>query len=211
MHPNPAFRNTSDARNFEYARERGFGMVTISGDDGPLASHIPFILSDDCTTLAAHVVKSNPLWSALREGSAKALVAVWGPDGYVSPDWYGAGDQVPTWNYVAVHLRGTLRLLDHDRLRAHLDDLSTKFEAHLAPKPIWHSSKMDQDVMARMMRMIAPVEMSIEAIHGTWKLNQNKTNDVRLAAADAIVDGGIGLELHALAALMRQPPSDDPA
>ena len=31
-----------------------------------------------------------------------------GPDHYISPDWYRAADQVPTWNDVAVHLRPCL-------------------------------------------------------------------------------------------------------
>ncbi|MEM7547373.1 MAG: FMN-binding negative transcriptional regulator [Pseudomonadota bacterium] len=208
MHPNQAFRGVEDKRNLDFARERGFGILTISGAEGPLASHIPFIVADDGAVVAAHIVRSNPIWRALRGGEAKALIAVSGPDGYVSPDWYGAVDQVPTWNYVAVNLRGTLRLLDQAALRAHLDDLSARFEIHLAPKPVWHSSKMDQEVMARMMRTIAPIEMRIEAVHGTWKLNQNKTEDARLGAARAIADSGIGMELKELAALMTKPPRD---
>jgi transcriptional regulator len=206
MHPNPAYRGVDDAGNLEFARRRGFGLMTISGTEGPLASHIPFLISKDGGSLAAHIVRSNPIWKALQDGPARALVAVSGPDGYVSPDWYGAADQVPTWNYVAVHMRGVLRLLDQDALRSHLDDLSERFEANLAPKPIWHSSKMDQDVMARMMRTIAPVQMQIESIHGTWKLNQNKSSDARLGASAAIASSGIGMELDALAALMREPP-----
>ena len=58
------------------------------------------------------------------------MLAVSGPDSYVSPDWYGTGtaDQVPTWNYVAVHIRGTLRRRADETLRAHLDALSARFE-----------------------------------------------------------------------------------
>jgi len=206
MHPNPAYRGPDDARNLDFARERGFGLLTLSGDDEPLASHIPFLISDDGKRLSAHIVRSNPIWKALQGGSAKALVAVSGPDGYISPDWYGTENQVPTWNYVAVHLRGVVRLLDQEALRDHLDDLSQRFEAHLAPKPVWHSSKMDQEVMARMMRTIAPIEVQIDSVQGTWKLNQNKTAEARLGAAAAIETSGIGVELHALAALMRDLP-----
>ncbi len=206
MHPNPAFRGVDEARNLSFARDRGFGLLTLAGAEGPLASHIPFLISADGRHLSAHVVRSNPIFKALQAGAAKALVAVSGPDGYVSPDWYGADNQVPTWNYVAVHLRGDLTVLEPEALRTHLDDLSARFEAHLAPKPVWHSSKMDQEVMARMMRTIAPVEMQITSVNGTWKLNQNKTAEARLGAANAIAASGIGAELNALAALMRDPP-----
>ena len=205
MHPNPSFRSPDAARNVDFARERSFGALTVAGPDGPLASHIPFILSEDGETLAAHVVRSNPIWRLLRNGEAKALMMISGPDGYVSPDWYGIDDQVPTWNYVAVHLRGTLRLSPDDALRPHLEALSDSFEARLAPKPVWKLGKVAAEPLNRMLRMIAPVEMTVESVEGTWKLNQNKDDAVRLRAADEIT-GGAGAELEALAALMKAPP-----
>ena len=207
MHPNPVYRGPDADRNLAFARDRGFGMITISGADGPLASHIPFVLNDAGDRLAAHIVRSNPIWRALREGSATALVAMTGPDGYVSPDWYGVIDQVPTWNYVAVHLRGEVSLLPDERLKPHLADLSASFEPRLAPKKSWTMDKMNDDPLARMLRMIAPIEMRITSVDGTWKLNQNKADDVRLAAAEGMEHSPIGLEMAALAALMRTPPT----
>lgn len=206
MHPNPAFRRPGDDRNIAFARERGFGVLTIAGPDGPLASHIPFVLDKTGGTLAAHVVRSNPIWRLLKDGEAQALIVVSGPDGYVSPDWYETDDQVPTWNYVAVHLRGALRLLPPERLRDHLVDISAEFEPRLLGKRPWTLDKMSEEPLARMMRTIAPVEMSITSIDGTWKLNQNKPDDVRARAAKAIRGSDIGVELDALAALMQDPP-----
>lgn len=207
MHPNPAYRGAEDAQNLEFARRRGFGVLMVNGAEGPLASHIPFVISDDGARLSAHIVRSNPIWRALREGPVKALVAVSGPDGYISPDWYGIEDQVPTWNYVAVHLRGELRLLDHEELRAKLDELSDNFEIRLAPKPVWKMDKVSPEALGRLMRMIAPVEMSISGVDGTWKLTQNKSDEARLGAAAGLGSSGIGAELAALAALMREPPA----
>ena len=65
-----------------------------------------------------------------------------GPDAYISPDWYGTPDQVPTWNYLAVEAEGPLRRLDEDELTQLLDDLSAEHEARLAPKPAWTRAKM---------------------------------------------------------------------
>lgn len=207
MHPNPVYRGVDAERNLAFARRRGFGALTIAGPDGPLLSHIPFVVAPDGGSLAAHVVRSNPIWRALREGPAKALLAVTGPDGYISPDWYGIPDQVPTWNYVAVHIRGELRLAPEEGLRAHLDALSAEFEARLAPKTPWKTDKMDAEALARMMRMIAPVEMSVESVDGTWKFSQNKTEAARLGAADGVAESRIGAEIAALADLMRAPPT----
>jgi transcriptional regulator len=206
MHPNPAFRGESNDRNLRFARQRGFGLLTVGGSDGPLLSHIPFVLNEAGDELRAHVVRSNPIWRHLRDGGdMRALVAISGADGYISPDWYGADDQVPTWNYVAVHLRGQVRLADEASLRGHLDALSELFEARLAPKPIWRADKVSDDALARMLRMIAPIAMTVEKIDGTWKLGQNKLGNAAANAADGLAGSDIGQELSALAALMRSP------
>lgn len=202
MHPNPVFRQEPHARAMDFARERGFGTLTAAGPEGVLAAHVPFVLEDG--VLAAHMVRSNPLARLLKGGPVPALMIVSGPDGYISPDWYGLPDRVPTWNYVAVHLRGALRLLGEDRLRAHLDRLSAAFETRLLPKPPWETGKVDSGELAKMLRQIVPVEMSVEALDSTFKLNQNRGEAARENAAAALEAGGTpGMETRALAALMR--------
>lgn len=182
MHPNPAFRQTPTDRNLDFARTRGFGALVVNGPLGPILAHIPFILSPDGSFADFHLARSN----AVIQNIGPAVLAVTGPDGYISPDWYGMDDQVPTWNYVAVHLRGTIHPLPEDTLRAHLDAISDKFEALLAPKPIWRSTKMAEGVMPRMMRMILPYRLQISDVDGTWKLGQNKPADARAGAANAL-------------------------
>ena len=60
-----------------------------------------------------------------------------------------------------------------------------------------------------MMRQIVPCRLTITDIQSTFKLNQNKPDDVRLRAADNMAQSGIGMETNALADLMRSPPNDD--
>ena len=204
MHPNPIYRRTTDARAFDLVRDRAFGQITLTGPDGLLASHIPVLLAPDETTLDMHLVRSNPILRLL-DTPQDALLAVMGPDGYVSPDWYGADDQVPTWNYAAVQIRGTLEALDHATMHDMLDRQSAHFEDQL-PKPPWTTAKMTPDVLEKMMRQIVPCRMTITDVQSTFKLNQNKPDDVRLRAADAMESSGIGMETATLAALMRNPP-----
>ncbi len=198
MHPNPAFRRAPAERNLAFLRDRGFGTLTVNGTDGPILAHVPFLLSDDGAALDLHLARPNPI---LRDLPAPAVVAVTGADGYVSPDWYGVPDQVPTWNYVAVHVRGMLEQLPQAEMRDMLDRQSAAYEGRLAKRP-WTAEKMTQDVLERLMRAIVPARLKVERIEGTWKLSQNKPEDVRHAAA-AEVEGGIGQELAALAHLMR--------
>ncbi|MBV0913623.1 FMN-binding negative transcriptional regulator [Anianabacter salinae] len=206
MHPNPAFRTAGDHRNLAFARSRGFGMLAVNAASGPLLSHVPFLLTEDGTAADLHLVRSNPI-ARLLDAATPAVIAVTGPDGYVSPDWYRVDDQVPTWNYVAVHLRGRLERLPDTDLRRILDEVSDHFETRLAPKPVWKTAKMPGDLMAKMMRTLVPLRLHIETIEGTWKLNQNKPDAVRLSAADHVAADGLGTDTATLADLMRAPPA----
>jgi len=202
MHPNPVFRGTAEAEARRFAAGRGFGVLTAAAAGEVLAAHVPFLLEGD--RAEAHLVRSNPLARHLRDGPAPVRLIVSGPDGYISPDWYGEADLVPTWNYVAVHLSGRLALAEPDSLLGHLERLSARFEAGLTPKPPWTHHKMSDGVMERMMRAILPVVMTVEAVESTFKLNQNRTVAARGRAAVALAEGRTpGQETPALAALMR--------
>ena len=196
MHPNPAFRGTLEADAMAFAISRGFGTLTVNGAEAPRLAHVPFCAVGEA--LECHLVRSNPVLRAL---PARVVLAVTGPDGYVSPDWYGLADQVPTWNYVAVHVEGHAEPLPAAALRDHLNRLSAAFESRLDKVP-WTAAKMTPEVLERMMRAIVPVRLTVEAVRSTFKLGQNKPSEVRLAAAERIADG-TGSELGALAALMR--------
>lgn len=202
MHPNPIFHTETDDRNIAFARERAFGVLAVNGEDGPMMSHIPFLIAEQGGLLDLHLVRSNPIARALK-APMKAKIAVSGADGYISPDWYGVDDQVPTWNYIAVHLTGTLERLPQEQMRDMLDRQSKHFEDQLLPKAPWKTDKMTSEVLDKMMRQIVPCRMTIEAVDGTWKLNQNKPNEVRLRAADHVDAYGMGQETRILAALMR--------
>lgn len=205
MHPNPIFRGAEADQNLGYARERGFGVLSINGDDGPLMAHIPFLLNDAGDSIDLHLVRSNPVARAL-DAPAKAVIVVNGPDSYVSPDWYGIDDQVPTWNYVAVHLRGRLKLLPQSDMRDMLDRQSALFEQALLPKVPWKTGKVTPEVLERLMRQIVPARMTVDAVHGTWKLNQNKPDAVRRRAAQSVKSSALGADTALLSALMLAPP-----
>lgn len=202
MHPNPIYRQTERESALGMARTRGFGLLMMNGDATPLIAHIPFALAEDGTSAELHLVRSNPVARATTE-TRPALIAVNGPDAYVSPDWYGVADQVPTWNYMAVHLHGQLEPLPDSDMRASLDALSAQFETRLLPKAPWRTDKMPPDLMDRLMRSIRPFRFHVERVESTAKLAQNKSPDARHGAADGMEAAPIGQEAAALAALMR--------
>ncbi|MEO1330676.1 MAG: FMN-binding negative transcriptional regulator [Pseudomonadota bacterium] len=212
MHPNPAFRGLERGEILRFVEARGFGQISVNGPDGPLTAMVPFELIEDGaeTRVGFHLVRSNPVARALGTPSP-ALLSVLGPDAYVSPNWYGAiPDQVPTWNYVAAALRGRARIEPIGDLRAHLERVSARFEAPVAEAlgvAPWTLGKMSDEGYRRLERQILPASLSIEAVEGTWKLNQNKTPEARAGAAQAMASmgaaatGSIGVE--AIPAMMR--------
>ncbi|MEO0370636.1 MAG: FMN-binding negative transcriptional regulator, partial [Pseudomonadota bacterium] len=98
-----------------------------------------------------------------------------------------------------------MELRPQEEMQGLLDRQSELFETRLAPKRPWTSGKMTEGVMDAMMRQIVPCRMAVDKIDGTWKLNQNKPDDVRLRAADAVEVVGMGRDVDLVAAMMRDP------
>ena len=187
MYTPPMFKSDR-AASLAFAEARGFGTVCAWDGDKPIASSLPFYLTsaDDGTPQAAfHVARNNSL-AKLADGVSSWLMAVNGADAYVSPDWYGSSDQVPTWLYQAVHLTGTVRQIADNELGPHLDMLSSKFEGWLAPKPPWLSSKMTAGRLDAMKKAIIGLVMTVEDVEGSFKLNQHKSDADHVAIASAL-------------------------
>ena len=161
-----------------------------------MAAHVPFVMAG-ARGVEVHLALSNAI---ARAGlPAPALLAVQGPDAYISPDWYGVPDQVPTWNYVAVHLRGVLHAMEPQGLEPQVDALSAEFEGRIAGKRPWTKHKMGDGVMERMMRGILPFRLEVTEVQGTWKLNQNKDAAARAGVIAALeAQGGLAAEIGAL-------------
>lgn len=196
MHPNSLFRWEDRDEMRAFVGDVGFGSLFVATPDGPRVAHVPVVIDGD--RLQLHLANGNGI--ARHLDGAAGLFVVNGPDGYVSPDWYGLGpDEVPTWNYVVVEMEGVVRKMERARLTAQIDALSEVQERRLAPKPAWTRGKADPAKMDRMMKSITGFEMRIQAWRGTMKLGQNKPEAARLTAADAMEATG----RKAIAHLMR--------
>jgi transcriptional regulator len=175
MHPNRAFAWEDREAMLAFLADTAFATIAA---EGPVVVHAPVLVAGP-DRLLFHVARGN---RAKLDGR-RAIVSVLGPDAYISPDWYGADDQVPTWNYLAVEAEGPLRRLDEANLADLLDELSAAHEARLAPKPEWTRAKMTPGRFEAMLKAIIGYELRIEALRGTRKLGQNKDEAQRKAAA----------------------------
>ena len=175
MHPNRAFAWEDRDAMLAFIGEIAFATIAA---EGPTLVHAPVLVAGP-DRLHFHVSRGN---RAKLEGR-RAIVSVLGPDAYISPDWYGVDDQVPTWNYLAVEAEGPLRTLDEAELTELLDGLSAAHESRLAPKPVWTRAKMSPGRFDSMLKAIVGYELAIEELRGTRKFGQNKDAAQRRAAA----------------------------
>ncbi|HEV7703696.1 MAG TPA: FMN-binding negative transcriptional regulator [Gemmatimonadaceae bacterium] len=161
-------------------------VVTDSPPEGLVATHLPLVLDREVGsmgTINGHFARANSQWRCLADGPVPALLIFTGPNAYISPEWYQTkaetGKDVPTWNYVAVHVYGMLRLRDDSQfLRDHLEKLTHRHESGRANP--WKLSDAPADYITQQMKGIVGVSLEIERLEGKWKMSQNRA-DVDIA------------------------------
>ncbi len=203
MYVHPKFAIDRDEA-LALAESIGFGLLVAFDGEQPVGAHIPFLVSrraPDDTRVEFHVARNNTI-AALADGKRAFMMAVQGPDAYVSADWYASPDQVSTWLYEAIHLKGPVRVTGLDTHLDHADRLSAVFENRLLPKKPWTSDKMDAARRTMMLGGIIGMEMQVLSIEGQRKLNQHKSDADHLAIMRAL-SAGSDHKANAIAAKMQ--------
>jgi transcriptional regulator len=197
------FAETDLATLHAFIERHSFALLCSPGADGvPFASHLPLLLDRRAGphgTLVGHLARSNPQW---RHADGQPVLAVFsGPHAYISPAWYGAGEVVPTWNYVAVHASGVFRAThDPAELLRIVQDMVALYEGgREAPWKLEASG----DFIERMLRGIVGFRIEIDRIEGKWKLGQNRTAEQRGGAIRGLRAEG-GPDAEAVADLMEK-------
>ena len=175
-----AFRQDDLAELHAQLQANPFALLTSAGAAGVQASHLPLLLKPgegEFGTLYGHFARANPHWRDL-QGGAEALAVFSGPDAYISPGWYPAkaehGKVVPTWNYIAVHARGPVELIEEpERLLQIVSRLSDQHE-NGRERP-WAVSDAPRDYLDSMLRAIVGFALPIRRLEGKWKLGQNRS------------------------------------
>lgn len=177
MYTPPVFRNEDAQAAFGLIGEYGFAtLITIEGG-AAVISHLPMIGDVEKSVLRGHLARANP-HSALLDGR-RHLAAFVGANAYVSPDWYEDAEQVPTWNYSAVHIEGEARVLTEpdeiDSLLGELSDLHERRRHDLVDGKIWKLAKLPIDKLRKMRAAIVAFEIRVEKLELKAKLSQNKS------------------------------------
>lgn len=168
------------------ATTRAAWFVTTGADGFPQATYLPIIWRE--STVIAHLARANPHWRGLAQ-DAPALLIVTGPDAYITPTWYERkrtdGRVVPTWDYTAVHLTGTVRVHeDAEWLRAAVTELTDAHEA--GREHPWAVTDAPADHIDFELSGIVGIEITVTGIEGKKKLNQNYSEADRRSMVEGL-------------------------
>jgi transcriptional regulator len=168
-----AFAQEDAATQAAMIERAPLAVLVTHGPGGLCATHLPVLHEAD--GFLGHLARANP--HRQRAGDGEALLIFPGPQAYVSPGWYPSkaehGRAVPTWNYEAVHVYGTLTWFDErERLLDAVSRLSARHEAG-RPDP-WSPADAPPEYIERLLRGIVGVHLSPTRVEAARKLSQNK-------------------------------------
>ncbi len=162
-------KNQNEIELFEFIKQNGFAIL-VSQVDGKLwATHLPLILMPD-RKLVGHISRGNKQWRDLPNGE-EVMVIFQGPHTYISSSWYDH-ENVPTWNYIAVHVYGKVRMQSEEELIDSLRQLTNKYEKD-SVNPV-SVDTMTKKFLHTEIRGTVGFEIAIERMEASYKLSQNR-------------------------------------
>jgi len=159
----------------DFVREHDFATLVIAENGAPVASHLLVDLttdSDGTWLINGHMARANKLWRAF-DSTKEVLLIFGGPNTYISPTWYSHLN-VPTWNYIAVHLYGTPRLIDGG---PELTDILSRLIKRYETKSDYRLESLPRDFVEKEMRGTMGFQVKVTRVEANFKLSQNRNDE----------------------------------
>ncbi|MCS1392205.1 FMN-binding negative transcriptional regulator [Lysinibacillus boronitolerans] len=169
----PKYYKVSDLEEIkEFIQHNSFATIVSIRKGKPIAAHIPVLLKkiEGDYYLTGHLAYGNPLWKTFEEVQ-DILVIFNGPHAYISSSWYEQ-ENVPTWNYQAVHIYGKASLIEGIDLEQDLTSLLEKYESFRENPVLW--DKLSPELLQQEMKGIKGFKIKVEEVQAAYKLSQNR-------------------------------------
>ncbi len=172
MYTPPKYKNEDWNEISSFIQANSFGILCTTDGKRPIATHIPLELmqQNGKDVLIGHISKANAQWKSFNNHS-EVLAIFPGPHSYVSASWYNV-ETVSTWNYIAVHVYGRLKIIEEDALYRSLNHLMNKYEQH-SKQPL-ALDDVNPEMVQRLMKGIVGFEIEITDFEANYKLSQNR-------------------------------------
>ena len=172
MYTPEIYKNENQEEIKKFLQENSFGIL-INQTNGKLwATHIPLELDTNengATILSGHISKENLQWNGFIDND-QVLAVFSGPHSYISSSWYDH-ENVPTWNYIAVHVYGKIKIIEGEAVIESLKKLVDKYEQK-SENPV-RIEDLSQKIMLQSRGIVA-FEIEITEIQATRKMSQNR-------------------------------------
>lgn len=166
------YKVTNADEIWEFVQSSSFGTIVTVKQGRPIAAHLPMQLKKEGNTcyLTGHMAYGNPQWRTFAE-SEDVLVMFQGPHAYISSSWY-EDENVPTWNYQAVHVYGQASILSEEELKGDLAILLQKYEKHRKNPVLWDT--LSPELVEQQLKGIVGFKIKVQEIQAANKLSQNR-------------------------------------
>lgn len=171
IHPINSWENEPEI--IEFIKKNAFATLVSQVNGRPWATHLPLVLDQNQSgnpVLHGHLAKANEQWKTLAKNE-EVLVLFQGPHAYISSSWYNH-ENVPTWNYLAVHVYGKIKMIEGEELMHHLKSLVDIYEEG-RPNRV-QVETMTESYVQSQVRALVGIEIKIEEVQASAKLSQNR-------------------------------------
>ncbi|MCC2931588.1 FMN-binding negative transcriptional regulator [Bacillus sp. LBG-1-113] len=173
---------------WDFVQNNSFGTIVTTAQGKPIATHLPLqlIKEGDTYYITGHIAYGNPQWRTF-EACEDVLVMFQGPHAYISSSWYEK-ENVPTWNYKAVHVYGTASILNEEELKHDLTMLLQTYEKHRKNPVLW--DKLSPQLLESQLKGIVGFKMKVGEIQASYKLSQNRNEKDYMNIIDQLRNEG---------------------
>jgi transcriptional regulator len=182
------FKVTNVDEICEFVQKNSFGTIVTTEQGKPIATHLPlgFIKKGDDYYITGHMAYGNPQWRTF-ETCEDVLIMFQGPHAYVSSSWY-SHENVPTWNYQAIHMYGKPSILEKDELIEELTRMLEKYEQNRENPVLW--DKLSPELLENQLKGIVGFMIKVGEIQAAYKLSQNRNEVDYINIIDKLQDEG---------------------
>ncbi|RXT01954.1 FMN-binding negative transcriptional regulator [Ammoniphilus sp. CFH 90114] len=166
------FKVTNVDEIWDFVQKNSFATIVTTEQVKPIATHLPLVLKKkgDDYYLTGHMAYGNPQWRTF-ETCEDVLVMFQGPHAYISSSWY-SHENVPTWNYQAIHMYGKASILEKDELIEELTGMLNKYEQNRENPVLW--DKLSPELLENQLKGIVGFKIKVAEIQAAYKLSQNR-------------------------------------
>jgi transcriptional regulator len=167
------------AAAWQIVHDHGAGFLVVSTLNGMKTVYAPVIADEQGNEIRAHVARANPWWSSARNGD-DVVVLFSVASAYVSPNLYPTKHEspavVPTWNYVAVHIEGSVTIRDDREWKdALVREMTDRFEqSQVQP---WSVDDAPAPHIEKRLAAIVGIQIAVTSITASAKLSQNQPDN----------------------------------